>query len=457
MAAGRPLSQRDRMLAALTGVQRQFILDPARYKLARCSRRSGKTFMDAAYLILECISSPGTPTLYAGLTRDSAKAAIWQTLIDLLLTCGIDYTPHASVLAISFPNGSSITLFGCDTENARNRLRGRKFKLVIFDETGFYASLDPLIYAILPTLADMQGTLVLTSSPGELLQGFFYEADQGRFKDKWSRYFWTIHDNPHFQKPASDPRFATKAEEELATVLEFQFHGKTEHPGYQREWLGQWVQDHTSLVYPAAALNIIAAPVRLAHQEHAIGICVTPFVYAAVVGRYSPESRDFQFIHSAEYQDYTVDDFAARLETLMTLYRADQVVAHTGDYSRHIVGELKRRYKMPIIAMDDRDTSFHQSVFANDLRAGYIKIVDKLPLIDRYAKIVKGPDGDEIAGQANFAPNAALALYRRIYVTTLQSVEPRLSDEERHIKQLEDARFTDPDEIENNAWYNRYD
>lgn len=447
--------QRAALLDSLTEIQRSFILDKSRYKLARCTRRSGKTHMDAAYLISECLSRANTPTLYAGLTRDSAKAAIWLLLLELLDRFGTAHQPQESQLRITFPNGSFIQLFGCDTENARNRLRGRKFKLIVFDETGFYSALDPLIYAVLPSLADLKGTLVLTSSPGELLQGFFYESDHGKFKDRWSRYFWTIHDNPLFQKPADDPKYKNRAEEELATVLEMQFNGKADHPGYQREWLGQWVNDHTALVYPATAATNLLVPAKMYGGEHAIGISISPFIYSAVVAKYSPYSRECHFVSAAEHDDLTIDAFAATITGLMDTYKSSMVVAHTGKYSKRIVTELKRRYKLPVIPMDDLDTSFHQAVFANDLRAGYIKIAKDLPLWDRYGKIVKGSNGDEVEGQPNFGPNAALALYRRIYQTTLQSYEPPQTEEDRHIDQLERSAFLSDDEIEDQQWYNQ--
>lgn len=68
-------------------------------------------------MILTCLQGPRTPVLYAGLTRDSAKEAVWPILTEMLDTFKIPHTPRESALQIDFPNGSKITLFGCDTEN----------------------------------------------------------------------------------------------------------------------------------------------------------------------------------------------------------------------------------------------------------------------------------------------------------------------------------------------------
>jgi hypothetical protein len=453
-APDKPLTER--ILELLTPRQREFVLHPHRYKLARCSRRSGKTYMIAAYLLYVCHQRANMPVLYAGLTRDSAREAVWPILLDFLDRLDIPHTLHPSALQISFPNGSKVTIFGCDTENARNRLRGRKFALVCFDETGFYARLDPLVYAVLPMLADFKGTLCLTSSPGELLEGLFYEADLGKHRDSWAKWSWTIYDNPHFQQLADVQRpeqgIVSRADEELHTVLTLQFAGNAEHPGFKREWLGQWVANDTTLAYPVGESNLIPSPERLVDGEHAVGISFSPFVNAIVVGRYSSWSRGFQVIQAQQFDDLDLDAFAERLFRVMETFGAETIVAHTGAYSKDIVKELRRRYQLPIVAMDDKDRAFHQKVIANDLRAGHIKIVRGLPIIEQCSKIVKdATTGEEIEGQQNYMALAFLALYRRIYVTHLQSYQPPPSEEERHIHQLEQSRYS-----EEVLWYDRW-
>jgi hypothetical protein len=436
--------QSQSLLSLLTAKQRAFVTDPHRYKVARCSRRAGKTFMIAAYMIHECLANKDTPVLYAGLTRDSAREAVWPILVDLLEQLDIPHKLHPSALQITFPNRSKITVFGCDTENARNRLRGRKFRLVCFDETGFYGALDALVYAVLPMLADFKGTLCLTSSPGELLEGLFYEADQGLRKESWSRYFWNIHDNPHFQSPADDSRFNTRAEEELWTVLQLQYQGNASHPGYRREWLGEWVADHTALCYPVSDINLVDTIYKMPSQRHAIGIFLSPFVNALVVGRYSEYSRECQIVESREFEDMDLDDFAKVVNSAVDTYRPDCLVTDTGIYSKDVVLELRKRYQLPVSFIDDKDKSFHQKIFANDLKAGHIKIKRTLNIVAKFAKIVKdATTGEEIKGQPNYSPNAALALYRRIYQTTLSSYTPPLTEEERHLEQLLNSRNVD--------------
>lgn len=439
------------ILGLLSPVQKRFLLSKSRLKVARCTRRAGKTYVDAAYLVYECLLNARTPVLYAGLTRDSAKEAIWKLLIQFLEDLGIPHHPKESVLQISFPNGSQITLFGCDQANARHRLRSRKFKLIIFDETGFFTKLDGLVHAVLPMLMDFGGTLCLTSSPGVLLQGLFYDADQGHTKDKWDRFFWSIHENPHFMKPAQDPRFKTRAEEELDFFLHSQFAGNVKHPEYRREFLGEWVRDDTSLVYPISGQNLFDELPPIVRQEYALSVNIDhPFVYTILVGRYSEYSPKFQIVDQIDMNDATMDQLAKTLETLMEKYKTQTLVAHLGQYTLDVADEFRRRYKLPMLPMDSRDTTYHQRIYANDLLVGNVQIKTGLLVAEEHGKIVKDILGEEIEGQVNHSSLAALALHRRIYQTHLSHYEKPLTEEERHIAQLErhSGEETEP-------WYNR--
>lgn len=426
-----------KLRSLLSKQQLAFVDDPSRFKVARCGRRSGKTYMLSADAIITCITEPGVPILYAGLTRDSAKKAIWDILLMMCHEAGIVCDPKASELTIYFPNRSYITLFGCDTQNARNRLRGRKFRKIYFDETGFYSALDPLIHAVLPTLSDYGGDLYLTSSPGILLSGFFYDVDQGDKKEKWSRYHWTLHDNPLYQQPSQDSKYATRADEELDIICDLEFGGNRNSPAFRREYLGAWIGDTTTLVYPVRDFIDVAYTMR--RQKHIIGIDLGSNIASAlVVGRYSEFARDVQFIANIETTDWTIDRYARAVAAYIQRYQPESVVAHLGDQSKEVVTELRRRYRLPIRPIELEDKAFHQRIFSTDLQAGYIKVRKNLPLVKQFSKIVKDSNGNEIDGQQNWSANAALVAYKSVYQTYLSTYEPPLSEEEQILATLED-------------------
>lgn len=429
------------VLKQLSDRQRSIIFDPHRFKVAAAGRRAGKSHTVAAYMLYECLKNSGTHVLYLGLTRDSAKAAIWGLLIAMLEGCDIPHEARPSSLAIKFPNGSDVSLFGGDTPNARNRLRGRAFKLICADETGFFTGLDPLIHALLPTLADHAGTLVMTSSPGELLSGYFYDAFMGDNKADWRQWAWTMHDNPFFQGPALDPsKYKNRAEEEFDTIARLQYGGDKLHPAFVREYLGLYVQDNTSKVYPYTLRNIIPSATKLPREEYALGIDLgVSSECAIVVMKHSEYAREVQIVETWREKQILIDDFAAVLEDFQARYKPTVMVADTGGLGAAFVQELRRRYQMPIRAADKMDKVIYQKIFANDLISGYIKVVEGLHIIKEWDKIVKDPEGAEVKGQSNHESDAALYVYRYLYSTYLKTFTPIESEEQRMEREVTES------------------
>src|SRR5690606_32566902 len=67
---------------------------------------------------------------------------------------------------------------------------------------------------------------------------FFYEISTG-IRPGWSVHHWTLLDNPHLPH-------ASQYIEDLLVKKGW----SREHPTFRREWLGWWVRDLGSLVYP---------------------------------------------------------------------------------------------------------------------------------------------------------------------------------------------------------------
>ncbi len=439
------------LLSTLAPKQRAFIEDKSRFKIARASRQSGKSHADAAYLIIECLETPNTPTLYLGLTRDSAKGAIWGTLMAMLEGLKIEHEAVASSLLIKFPNGSFIQLFGADAANAAKRLRGRKYKLVVVDEMGFYLQADALVESLMPTLAILKGTLAMTSSPGYLLSGLFYEADIGSLKERWSQYHWTLIDNPIMQGPASDPKYANRAEEELDTICRMQFNGNRAHPGFRREYLGEWVRDASSLVYPYTGANIIPSEQPYIDSNYALGANFSTPYSAIVVMKYSPYSRKVQIVETWKKENMLVDQVSAKLKEFMDRYSSTIIVVTNDGNGKSLEKELSRRYQIGVQAADKTDKSWYQKIMQNDIISGYVQVIEGLPILAEWDTITKDSSGDEIRGPSNTLADAALYVYRRIYTAFLKNVEVKKTDEEMMIERLEEQFRIDDD----TPWYEK--
>lgn len=435
----------------LSPLQRQFVDDPHRFKIARCGRRAGKTHVDAAYLILVAMTFPKSPTMYLGLTRESAQEAIWQPLKDMLKQYNIPHEALESRLRIKFPNGSFIQLFGADTPNAKKRLRGRKFRLVIVDECGFVQEVDELVYVMLPTLADYGGSLCLTSSPGPLLSGLFYEADQGTQKQNWSQYHWTMHDNPWFMVPAEDPKFKTKAEEEFDTICRLQFGGDPNHPVFRREYWGEWIEDGSNLVYPySPSKNLVHSVPEMRKPQYGIGIDLgSVSANAIVILQFSEYNREVYIKETWKQSGLLVDDLAKIVQDFIEKYQPVYVVADTGGYGKGITQEFTRRYHLPVIAAEKTDKSFHQRIMASDILSGYVKVLSSCTgLIKEWVKLVKDDEGEEVPKQENHLSDACLYIFRKVYQVHLKVYTKPVSAEEAMIARIEEQARREAEERE---------
>src|ERR1017187_7635851 len=93
--------------------QLAFVRDEAPFKVAVCSRRSGKTIACAAHLIHTAITNPDTISLYITLSRNNAKKLIWREIIKFNETYKLGGIPDISELSMTFPNKSVIYISGC--------------------------------------------------------------------------------------------------------------------------------------------------------------------------------------------------------------------------------------------------------------------------------------------------------------------------------------------------------
>lgn len=259
------LCRRGRKLAAQ---QLAFILDRSRYKVACCSRRAGKTTACAILLLQYALEKADSLCLYITLTRLSGKRIVWRRLLKLNQQYQLGGVPNRSELVIEFPNGSEIRVMGCKDESEADKIRGidPAPRLVVLDESqAFKDYVQELVEdALEPMLLETKGTLVLIGTPGRVRSGYFYEAcrsatppllerlnvqppqndnaadeDEARAVPRqWSVHYWTIADNP----------FIDDVVDELVK-LRRRKGWTSDHPTYQREYLGRWVTEHDALVY----------------------------------------------------------------------------------------------------------------------------------------------------------------------------------------------------------------
>jgi hypothetical protein len=427
------------ILAALSPRQQAFIADPSRLKVICAGRRAGKSHVSASYMVIKALSKPNARILYLALTQQSGSDIISSLLKDLLYTHKIPHTIYTSLHKYIFPNGSTIRILGADTVGAKKRLRGVAFDLVLVDEGAFLNEMQDLVVTVLPATADSAGTICMMSSPGVVMEGLFYEACQGNQKEYWSNYHWTMRDNPFFQKKANNPQFATRAEEELDLACRMLFNGKRNHPSFVREYEGLWVRDDETMLYPYQQGNIIQTLPKWPKAVNGLGLDFgTTSANGLTVATYNEDTRELLFRKSYRKIEPNLDKLAEEIASLQTEFDIELMVGDTGGLGAPIVSELRRRFKLPILAANKQEKATYQRALASDLHSDYVKVYepDCGDLLSEWKKLVKSAEGTEEKKKENHASDSALYIFRHLYWPHKKNYLPVPTEEERMIQQL---------------------
>ena len=195
--------------------QKVFLDSPKKKKLARCSRRAGKTHLAAVGLISAAVTNDNILVPYITLSIKNARRIVWATLreIERQFAFGMEFLENS--LTVRFQNGSQIIMGGCQDANEIEKFRGPKYALAVIDEAQSIKSqtLATLIDDILePASLDLDGSIWMFGTPAASAAGFFYDADQLK-KSPWEQHAWTLLENPHL--PGATEWLERKKQENL--------------------------------------------------------------------------------------------------------------------------------------------------------------------------------------------------------------------------------------------------
>ena len=96
--------------------------DPARFVMATCGRRFGKSYLSCAKALHVALSKPRSNTLMLAPTFEMGRATLWRTLKDMVPDSWLVKTSE-SLLEMQFVNGSRVEVNSGDRPD---RLRGRR-------------------------------------------------------------------------------------------------------------------------------------------------------------------------------------------------------------------------------------------------------------------------------------------------------------------------------------------
>ncbi|HET6261774.1 MAG TPA: hypothetical protein VFG99_05995, partial [Chloroflexia bacterium] len=361
------------LVASLHPKQQAFVRDPAKRKAALCSRRAGKSYGAAAFLLEGGYSDPGGLSVYVVGSKGLARKIMLPAMesFNRQYNLGLHVREVDGQLEVKLKNGHQIWLAGVKDSAAIEKFRGPKYRRVVIDEAQRYgAYLEEMIQDVFePALLDKGGELVLSGTPSPVPAGLFYSATTGDGGPIWSVHHWTILDNP----------FVTGTVEWLEQYCR-QYGMSHEHPTYQREWLGRWVRDIGALVAPFDS-NLNGFRV----DDMPPG----PYDYAVVVDLGAGAQASTAFVVMAQRRghpetyvlqaekkaDMIPSKIAAYAEMLCrSLPTWPQLVVDEGGLGKGYADEMRKTYGLNAVAAEKKKKRTFLELFGGDLRNGTIKV-----------------------------------------------------------------------------------
>lgn len=412
----------DSIRKGLTKKQLAVIKDTSRTKSAICPRRAGKSYTAMSYSYDTALRRPNARVVIITLTLKSAKNIYWWELQEFARRYGIEFDSFTNDLRIELDNGSHITLVGAESRAQLDKLRGSQYDLVIIDEAKSYPPtvLIELIDDVIdPALIDRRGTLLMIGTPGNILNGPFFEATHPGVKTpdgkkpfsksydepeqywrenphdhlwRWSRHSWTMQDNPHLDRNRQ-PGEPTAWE--LALQKKSNNGWADDHPTWQREYLGRWVTSESAFVYSYAAL-VHSDPKRVTWEPdfengNPLGLPHKgPWYYvmgmdigfeddfALVVCAYSPYDTTMYQVYEFKDIHQDLDQIAEHVEKAKNLVGGNftAIVADTGSGgAKTLIETLNRRFGWNIRAAEKRDKFDNIEVLNTEFHAGRCKLL----------------------------------------------------------------------------------
>lgn len=325
--------------------QLKFINDPAPFKTAVCSRRSGKTVGCAAHLWSEAQANPDRVCLYITLSRNNAKKLIWKELLKIKQQHKISAHIDSTELSITLPNGSVIYVSGAKDKTEIEKFRGLAITLCYIDECqSFKSYIQDLIDEVIgAALMDYAGTLCLIGTPGPVPSGYFYECAHN---PEWAHHAWTYWDNPHISIKSG------KTHQEILD-RELKRRGvDVSDPSIQREWFGKWVTDTDSLVihYDKSLNHYADLPQIKKPWQIVIGVDLgfDDSDAIAVIG-FNEHLKECYLIEEAVLPKQGITELAERIQALLKKYDVLKIVMDTGGLGKKIAEEMRKRFSIPIV------------------------------------------------------------------------------------------------------------
>ena len=449
----RELSQleQDFFLSRCHAKQRAFLLDRSKFIALLCPRRTGKTTASLFRALWTAKEYPRCDIAYiVPSSRYHAKRLFWSPLehMNSQLKLGLDFRVNEH--KVITPENSAIYVFGAKNKESPRILRGNAWALGILDECkDFGPHFEELVIeSILPGLEDYDGSIVLEGTPGEVLDGMFYQITHDPDPDAgWSVHKWVKSDNTFLDENKRDLRIIEKKE-----YLPF---GLTkDSPKFRREQLAEWCTDDSERAYAYTTERNAWKPdedgeCRLPSGHHWLYVLGLDLgerdANAFVLGAFSPTWHELFIVYEYSKVAMSIDEIAAETRHLIETY-GDMctMVADTGGYGRGIVTDLALRHNLHFEAADKTGNKLGNIAQMNsDFLCGRIRARDDGPCATewkRLARRIRNTDRKVLIAHSDLG-DAALYMWRasKHYASHVKPVEIQHGSKEYFLKLEQEA------------------
>ncbi len=204
-----------------------------------CSRQLGKSYLACVIAAEYALQHPRSQIKYAAPTAKMVRKILRPHFREIFIDCPEHLRPrfHSADGEYRFPNGSVITVAGCDRDNVET-LRGQHAHLVIVDEAGAMSDLQYVVDdVLLPQTTNTSGRILVVSTPAKIAgHPFKFMCDDAKKDGTYVER--TIFHNP---------RLSDHTISELCKAA-----GGEQSTTWRREYLVQHVTDEQSAVIPEA-------------------------------------------------------------------------------------------------------------------------------------------------------------------------------------------------------------
>jgi hypothetical protein len=396
--------------------QREFFFDSYengkhRLRVARCTRRSGKTTGAAIKILVTILRNPRAMCLYVAKSTTIVKDQIWPELHKIVAEYDLPFAFHETELRMYHTRSTGRAIFrGAGDMTNISKLRGLgiggNFVLAILDESGhFGAGTEQLVVGgIGPGLRDRGGEMLLIGTPGDYPDGLFYAASEGLLPN-WTRRRWTLQDNPFLDAHAKDPK-VIQDEEGLSS----------DDALYIREYLGEYALNVKTQMFefdPRKNTFLHDGKVPEGYQVY-LGVDFGWVDESAIVAvAWSEMTKKMYVLESWAASQQDSDMMAARILDFKNRYAPRRILGDVGGYGKGMSGPIFNNYGLYIEPAQKLDKLNHLQFVNSAFARGELMINAADPIVQELPKVLWNDKRSDAHNKAK--DNRSMAMVYAVY------------------------------------------